>query len=162
MQLKNIIRGFLLLTYSSWAFCVSESVSGKSPNLPNYGSHLVEMMLSLLLVLSLIFALAWFFKRINNNRIMPSQVMDVKASLSLSPKEKLMIVQVGDEQIVVGVAPGFVSLIKTLDSPLVVDNQSQALSFSKESFAKTLEKMLKGNKGQQEKEFSHKAVSNDA
>jgi flagellar protein FliO/FliZ len=162
MQLKNILKGFLLFAYSSWAFCVTESVPEKSTSLPNYGSNLVEMMLSLLLVLSLIFALAWFFKRINNNRIMPSQVMDVKACLSLSPKEKLMIVQVGDEQIVVGVAPGFVSLIKTLDTPLVVDNQSQSLSFSKESFAKTLDKILKGNKGQQENKFNHKEVSNDA
>lgn len=140
-------KGYLLgitLAYSTTSFAQEKDVPPPSGSLPHYGEDIAEMMFSLALVVGLIFIIAWLFKRVSNTNIMPNKVMDIKACLPLSPKEKLMIVQVGDEQIVVGVAPGFVGLIKTLEQPLVNNASKPSLVQAKESFAKTLEKVLKG------------------
>ena len=85
---------------------------------PNYGKNLAEMFLYLGLVVGLIFLLAWFVKKVSNNHFSSTQLMKVQACLPLSTKEKLMIVQIGEQQVVVGVAPGFVGHIMSLDTPI--------------------------------------------
>ncbi|MFT6101787.1 MAG: flagellar protein FliO/FliZ [Candidatus Endobugula sp.] len=146
----SILINLLLIVYSSFGFSNSEidvsipsdlesksispSISqtnnqlqapdAKIPTdrkLPNYGKDLAEMLFYLGLIVGLIFFLAWLVKKIGHNRLSQNQIMKVTACLPLSTKEKLMVVQIGDEQIVIGVAPGFVGHITSLKQPLVVD-----------------------------------------
>jgi flagellar biosynthetic protein FliO len=91
----------------------------KPHQLPNYGKDIAEMLFYLGLIVGLIFFLAWLVKKAGHNRLSQTQLMKVTACLPLSTKEKLMVVQIGDEQIVIGVAPGFVGHITSLKQPLV-------------------------------------------
>ena len=79
-----------------------------------------SMILSLLMVLLLIFAAAWILKKFNvvNKSVSGMQVV---SSLSLGTKERLVVVQVADEQLLLGVSGQQVSLIKTLEQPLTPD-----------------------------------------
>ena len=79
-----------------------------------------SMIMSLLMVLVLIVISAWVLKKFNLvNKSVAG--MKVVTSLPLGNKEKLVVVQVGDEQLLLGVSQQQVSLIKTLDKPLEVD-----------------------------------------
>ncbi|MGS2717543.1 flagellar biosynthetic protein FliO [Eionea flava] len=120
-----------------------------TPELPNYGKNLAEMFLYLGLVVGLIFLLAWFVKKMGSNHFSSSQLMKVTACLPLSTKEKLMVVQIGEEQVVIGVAPGFVGHITSLKNPLVptdsIDNgNTKETALGNDTFSKLLTRFQKG------------------
>ena len=71
---------------------------------------------ALLVVLGLIFFLSWFFKRIKVNKVGNASVAHIVGGVSLGSRERLMVVAVGDQWIVVGVAPGRVTALAQLDA----------------------------------------------
>jgi len=112
----------LILTLSTvpfFTFAQEQVVQvGKHAN-PNVDAF--SMIMSLLMVLLLIFVAAWVLKKFNLvNK--PVSGMKVVASLSLGTKERLMVVQVADKQLLLGVSTGQITLLKTLDEPLSVAN----------------------------------------
>ncbi|WP_119395000.1 flagellar biosynthetic protein FliO [Salinibius halmophilus] len=75
-------------------------------------SELASVFFSLLLIIGLIFALAWLVRRFGGaTGASSSSSMKVIASLSLGAKEKLLVVQVGDEQFLLGVTPQSINKI---------------------------------------------------
>jgi flagellar protein FliO/FliZ len=123
----------------------NNTVPATASGIPSPSANLLEVVVSLAIVITVIFLLAWFIKRMGHINMSQNQVLQVKASLPLSTKEKLMIVQVGEEQIVIGVAPGFVGHIKTLETPLVSNDHSSGMKISKDSFSNTMNKILSGS-----------------
>ncbi|WP_210725534.1 flagellar biosynthetic protein FliO [Candidatus Colwellia aromaticivorans] len=91
---------------------------------PEVGKHVMantdagSMILSLLMVLALIFISALVLKRFNFTQQNTSQ-LKVIASLSLGVKERLVVAQVGEQQLVLGVTPQQITLIKSLEEPIV-------------------------------------------
>ncbi len=90
---------------------------------PEVGKHVMastdagSMILSLLMVLALIGVCAFVLKRFNLAQQNTGQ-LKVVASLSLGVKERLVVAQVGDEQLVLGVTSQQITLIKNLEEPL--------------------------------------------
>lgn len=99
----------------------SESLTGEKT--PEVGKHVLanmnasSMILSLLMVLGLIIISALVLKRFNLTQQNSSQ-LKVIASLSLGTKERVIIVQIGEEQLVLGVCPQQISLLKNLETPI--------------------------------------------
>ncbi len=79
---------------------------------------IMQMLLGLLLVVGLILLLAWLLRRFTGLQGQ-HRAMQVVASLPLSAREKLVLVQVGDKQVLLGVAPGRVSHIESYEEPLI-------------------------------------------
>jgi flagellar protein FliO/FliZ len=81
---------------------------------------LASVTLALLLVLAAIFAVAWLARRVRGigNRV--GNAIDVLADLPLGPKERAVLVKVGAEQILIGVAPGRVSALHVLREPIEI------------------------------------------
>jgi flagellar protein FliO/FliZ len=86
---------------------------------------LAQVTFSLLLVLAAIFAAAWFVKRLRGAGQRGGNVLHVVADLSLGPKERAVLIQVGQQQVLVGVAPGQVTTLHVLAEP-VASNVSVA------------------------------------
>jgi flagellar protein FliO/FliZ len=99
----------------------SESLTGEKT--PEVGKHVLanmnasSMILSLLMVLGLIIISALVLKRFNLTQQNSSQ-LKVIASLSLGTKERVIIVQIGEEQLVLGVCPQQISLLRNLETPI--------------------------------------------
>ncbi len=91
---------------------------------PQVGKHVManmnasSMILSLLMVLVLIFICALILKRFNLVQQGVSQLKMV-ASLSLGSKERVVVVQVGEKQFMLGVTSQQINLIETLPEPLL-------------------------------------------
>src|SRR5476651_706795 len=90
------------------------------------GGQLTQLVLGLLLVVGLIFVLAWLMRRVQ--RIGPGngQVIEMIGSRALGPRDRLMLVQVGNEQILLGVTPGRITPLHVLKEPVQVTKTEQA------------------------------------
>jgi flagellar protein FliO/FliZ len=110
------INAIVLLIFSGASIAQETVEVGRHAN-PNIDA--ASMIMSLLMVLILIFASAWLLKKFNvvNNSVTGMKVI---SSLSLGNKEKLIVVQVADEQLLLGVSSQQITLIKVLEQPLEV------------------------------------------
>ncbi|TNH83793.1 flagellar biosynthetic protein FliO [Aeromonas sobria] len=94
-----------------------------SANAPNLSSWL----LSSLMVIGLILVLGFLLKKSKLATAMGGGQMRVIASLPVGYKEKLLVVKVGEQQLLVGVTPQQVNFLCRLEEPLD-ENQPQAFS----------------------------------
>jgi flagellar protein FliO/FliZ len=77
-----------------------------------------QVTLSLGLVLAVIFAAAWVVRKSRVFGKAASGALDVVANLPLGQKERAVLIRVGDTQILLGVAPGRVSMLHVLTTPV--------------------------------------------
>ena len=89
-------------------------------------ASLGQVTLSLALVLALIFAAAWVVRKSRAFGKPGSGSLDVIANLPLGQKERAVLIRVGTTQILLGVAPGRVSTLHVLTTPVTPDTNPSA------------------------------------
>ena len=82
--------------------------------------QLTQLVLGLLLVLGLIFLLAWLLRRVQNAAPGGGQVIEILGSRTLGPRDRLLLIQVGKEQILIGHSPGSIEALHVLAEPVEV------------------------------------------
>ena len=75
------------------------------------------MLVALGLVLAAIAAFAWFLRRLSPGAIGPRGWLRVVGGAMVGPKERVVLIEVGDTWLLVGVAASNVSLLYTLPKP---------------------------------------------
>jgi len=75
---------------------------------------LLKTIMALMLVLGLLAGLAWMMKRFGPRMSGGSANLRVVGALNLGGRERIMVVEVGDQWIVVGAAPGRVNALHTM------------------------------------------------
>ena len=107
-------------------------------------SQLVQLLLGLLLVIGLIFLLAWLVRRIQ--QALPTrganQAISLLASQALGPRDRLLLVQGGKEQILLGLTPGTIVPLHVLQEPIEVTTPDSPIS---SAFAQRLASVLKSS-----------------
>ena len=103
---------------------------------------LASVTMALLIVLAAIFAVAWLARRVRGvgNRV--GNAIDVLADMPLGPKERAVLLKVGNEQILIGVAPGRVSALHVLREPIEVPKSTAAAIPGAGSFGALLKRSL--------------------
>ncbi|KII38073.1 flagellar assembly protein FliO [Pseudomonas fluorescens] len=83
--------------------------------------QLTQLVFGLLLVLGLIFFLAWLLRRVQQaGPAGKGQVIELIGSRALGPRDRLMLVQVGNEQILLGLSPGTITALHVMKDPIEV------------------------------------------
>ena len=95
-------------------------------------SYLGQVIASLALVIGLLFGSLWIMRRVNGVGQAVGGQMRVVSSLGLGQRERAVLVSVGEQQILLGVAPGRVAALHVFDEPAVAQETSPAapLKFS--------------------------------
>ncbi|WP_300751521.1 flagellar biosynthetic protein FliO [Janthinobacterium sp.] len=75
---------------------------------------LLQTIFALIFVLALLMGLAWFMKRYGAKAMGSNAKMRVVSSLSLGGRERVVLIEVGDQWIVVGASPGRVNALATV------------------------------------------------
>jgi flagellar protein FliO/FliZ len=83
-----------------------------------YG-ELTEVVVGLLLVVCFILLAAWVVRKFNKGMIGSGRHIRVLSHLSLGIKEKVVLVQVGGQQILLGVTPSSVNKLHVFDEPVI-------------------------------------------
>jgi flagellar protein FliO/FliZ len=79
---------------------------------------LAQVTLSLILVLGAVFASAWLVRRLRNFGRPGAGAIRIVADVALGTKERAVLIQVGAQQLLVGVAPGRVNTLHVLAEPV--------------------------------------------
>ncbi|CAN8141694.1 flagellar protein FliO/FliZ [uncultured Thiomicrorhabdus sp.] len=95
----------------------SISIGQSVPQPSNYFS---QIMLSLIFILLIIFAAAWLLRRYGRMPGVADGNLKVLGALSVGPRERILMLQVGKEQIVVGVTSSKISKLHNLAEPVEV------------------------------------------
>lgn len=82
------------------------------------GGQLSKLLLGLLLVVGLIFLLAWVLRRMQQFNPRGNQAIKLISSHALGPRERLLLVQVGSEQILLGLSAGRITPLHVLEEPV--------------------------------------------
>ncbi|MFY0747298.1 MULTISPECIES: flagellar biosynthetic protein FliO [unclassified Pseudomonas] len=122
--MKRLMVGlFAALPLAAWAAEPVAQVAA-APVGGSVGGQLTQLVLGLLLVVGLIFVLAWLMRRVQSIGPGNAQVIEMIGSRSLGPRDRLVLVQVGEEQILLGITPGRITPLHVLKTP-VPTTQSQ-------------------------------------
>jgi flagellar protein FliO/FliZ len=74
----------------------------------------LQVILSLMLVLAAVFIVGWILKRVNLPQQGAGNALKVISGVAVGQRERIVLVEVNDTWLVVGVAPGQVSALHTL------------------------------------------------
>lgn len=85
------------------------------------GAKLGQVMLGLLGILVLILVFAWLARVVFRIQPASNGSLRIIAGLSMGAREKIVLLQVGGQQLVLGVAPGRITTLHVLDEPLPVE-----------------------------------------
>lgn len=114
------------------------------PEKRSSSDYVMQLIASLLVVLLAIGALAWLLKRVNKLPGKRAGHMQVLGAMSLGTRERAVLVQVGDKQMLLGVAPGRVSTLHVFDEPVMDPEDSRGAATLGNSFASILGSLNNG------------------
>jgi flagellar protein FliO/FliZ len=101
------------------ALCLlPEAAAAASPGASATGTQLVRLALGLAAVIGLLLVSARLLPRVGGGAFVGSDALRVVAQLQVGQRERVVVLQVGERQIMVGVAPGRVEMLHLLDEPL--------------------------------------------
>ncbi|KTS78132.1 flagellar assembly protein FliO [Pseudomonas oryzihabitans] len=95
----------------------ANAAEATSPGL-DVGTQLGQLVLGLLLVIGLILGLAWLVRRVQQQGPRGQQAIKVISTQHLGPRERLVLIQVGQEQLLIGVAGGRITPLHNLREPV--------------------------------------------
>lgn len=81
-------------------------------------SALAQTFLWLMVVVGLILLLAWLAKRLGGVHLQNAAGMKMLSILPVGNKEKVALIQVGEQQLLIGIAPGRVTTLHVFDEPV--------------------------------------------
>jgi len=100
------------------------------PASPLSAGSLAQLTLSLIAIVALILALSWALKRLKIGAPRSRGSMAVQDELALGPRERIVLVRVGDSQVLLGVAAGSVVNLTPLATPIEVPAALGAPAFA--------------------------------
>ena len=154
-ELKNLDRnlyktgGYTLFLFL-FSSVINAEASASSPQTLQNPSSILSIFLSLLLVVAIIFALAFIARRFNVTQAGNGQ-LKVIASMAAGAKEKIMVVDVGGEQFLIGITAHNINQLGKLDNPLETPSisknsgESTSLAF-KDKLVKAMAQTMIGSK----------------
>lgn len=100
-------------------------------------TSVLSIFLSLLLIVGIIFSLAYVMRRFN---VTPcnSQHLKVVASLSAGARERVMVIQVGDEQHLIGVTAQNINHLSKLATPIVTQQHNPGGAMFKQKLVQAM------------------------
>jgi flagellar protein FliO/FliZ len=106
-----------LIAAPSFAAAPGDAVS--SLQAPVGAGDILSVGASLVLVVAAIVLCGWLYSRAQGLKIRGDGVISIVATQALGPKERILLIQVADKQLVVGMTSSQVSTLHVFDQPVV-------------------------------------------
>lgn len=110
---------------------------------PVSSSYLIKLSLGLLVVLGLVFFLAWMVKKMQLVQSSNNGLIKIVSAISVGQRERIALIQVGEEQLLIGLTPGRIEKLHTLKK--VIETHAQATPVNA-SFQQKFQQLLNREK----------------
>lgn len=117
------ILAFLSLLLALPAMAAEPAASMNSAGM---GTQMTKLLFGLLLVIGLIFLLAWLLRRMQQLNPRSNQAIKLISTHALGPRERLVLVQVGSEQVLLGLSAGRITPLHVLEEPVHLPDDEPA------------------------------------
>jgi flagellar protein FliO/FliZ len=97
------------------------ATAGTAATDPMSSGYLLKLVIGLLMVLALIFVFAWAARKMRLTPAGQQGVIRVLSAISVGQRERIALIQVGDEQILIGLSPGRIQTLHHLETPVDTD-----------------------------------------
>ena len=125
---------------------VTEPFGSSSQSPLSANDQLIEVTVSLIGILLLIYGLAWLLKRQKHLNPAGKLKMKTLAVLPMGVKEKIVLVQVGPKQLLLGMTPQNINTLAQFDEPIMTEEASGDTM----SFASRLKSMMEAGRATKE------------
>lgn len=132
----------LMLAFSGFA---EEMAATRQPAKSLSYADILQWILALLFVLALFAIFVWLLRKSGNLTLVGKNQLSIVTGLSIGVREKLVLVKVGEKQLLLGVTPGRIDKLLELEGESRLF-QDQPPIDNTAAFAKTLQQKLQGGK----------------
>jgi flagellar protein FliO/FliZ len=109
---------------------------------------LMQIIFSLILVLAAVAVVAWMMKRINMPQRGAASLLKVLSGVAVGPRERVVLMEVNDTWLIVGVAPGQVRTLHTMPKGILPSGMNNPATAPDGKFQMWLKQMVeKRNEG---------------
>ncbi|MDH5189985.1 MAG: flagellar biosynthetic protein FliO [Gammaproteobacteria bacterium] len=91
---------------------------------------LIQLVIGLLIVLAVIVAAAWFMRRFGKLNFNAGRNIKILEGLAIGQRERVVLMQVGEKQLLVGVTQGRMETLLVLDEKIKIDERPTQISFA--------------------------------
>ena len=112
---------------------VTEKKAGQGATRINSSTHLASVAVGLVFIVALILVLGWFLRRFNQGGLFNNSSIKIIASLPLGTRERLAVIDVGGQQLLLGITATQINTLHVFDEPVIApgDNSPVASEFGK-------------------------------
>jgi flagellar protein FliO/FliZ len=118
----NYFFGLCAYFISTFSLAAAPSEAAESVPVKSHPFDVTATIGSLVLVIFLILALAWLLKRMRFSALNNQNGLSVLRQLSVGTKERVAVIQAGEEQFLIGITTQSIQLIAKLEKPIVEKN----------------------------------------
>lgn len=98
--------------------------------------------LALLIVLAIFAVCVWAIKQLQRQSVTDGDRLQIVGGLSLGMRERIVLVQAGNKQLILGVTPSRIEMLHVLEGEECLNQQTQLVT--ENSFAQKLKQVMKG------------------
>ncbi|MDP9108254.1 MAG: flagellar biosynthetic protein FliO [Pseudomonadota bacterium] len=117
-QSLSLVAGIAALTRVSLVQAANAAVVAAAAPSP---AGMLQVTFGLLVVVGLLFAVMWSLKKMGAGKHAPAGAVKVVGGVSVGNRERILVVEVADQWIVVGVTPTTISALSTMPRQVGVD-----------------------------------------
>ncbi|MFO8141300.1 MAG: flagellar biosynthetic protein FliO [Marinobacter sp.] len=108
-----------------------------APDAPDTIATVMSLGLGLLAVVAVIYGCAWLIRRMNGMTGMNNNAIKVVSVLAIGARERIALVEVGGQQILLGITPSTIRTLQVFEEPVV-----DAANPPSSEFARRLQGMI--------------------
>ena len=143
------LRPFLALLPFFSLPCVAAAAEAGAPSFaaPAGPAGILNVLVSLVVVVAAVLVCGWLYRRTQGLRGGPGgEVFRVLASQALGPRERVVVVEIGGKQLVLGMTASQVNTLHVFDEPVVSPGNARQPGKLESAFAERLRSMLRGDR----------------
>lgn len=142
---EKIIVAWLLFWWFPACFAVPGTDVPKQTVRTVSSGDMLHWGVGLLIVLGIFFFCVWGMRKLSGISVNGAEKMRVVGGLSLGMREKIILLQVGKKQLILGVTPGRIDALHVLEGDDCLMNSSESPSIGKDSgFSAIVKQVMKG------------------